>query len=244
MLTLPKSKYKISKNYSNNFTKNFSLISKSFNKYISPKKSKKYKNINKIPSELRNLFISKPKEFFINKKNLKLRRKRRHRERRFRASIKKNMPYVQRRTKWIKRRNKKRKYKFENHYLNITGKVKNFFLSVYHKYPQKQKFQYNKKYYKYKILINLLTSKSIGALGYKGRHKTSPLAKEILGKTIGNNLQKNNLPLIDIILKNKVGRIYKPIIKGIAKSRVLVRKITIKSMHPHGFIRPRKKRRK
>lgn len=164
-----------------------------------------------------------------------LKRKRRHKERRIWRSFKKNLPYHQRKQKRVKKRHKKQKLRFENHFLNITVRRKNVFLAFYQKLPiRKRRLK----------RINLIASKTLGSLGYKGRHKTSPLAKEVLGKTLGNSLQKNNLSLIDIIFQKKIGRVYKPILKGLAKNRILIRKIRLKIVHPHGTIRSKKKKRK
>lgn len=187
------------------------------------------------PTTFRRKKVKKYETEEVPQKKPGLKRKRRHKERKIFFSYKKAQPYRIRRKKRIKYRYEKRKLRFERHFLNITAKRKNVFLSFYQKIQTKKKS---------KKRILLLASKTLGSLGYKGRHKSSPLAKEVLGKTVGNSLQKNNLSLIDIIFQKKIGRLYKPILKGLAKNQILIRKLRIKKVHPHGFIRPKKKKRK
>ena len=237
MINRFKFKYNITHTVNNNL-KIFSILD------INKKKRKNFISRNtfksfykKIPSPLRKILNQKPKRIFNSIPIIK--RKRRHKERRIRFSFKKAQPYRKRKIKKHRKRQKKRKLIFENHYLTITGTVKNFFLAFYQKILSQKK---RKK--KRIILINLLASKSIGALGYKGRKKTSPLAKEFLGKNIGNSIKKSNIQLLDIILKKKIGYVYKPILKGLTKTQLLIRKIHINSVHPHGFLRPKKKKRK
>lgn len=102
----------------------------------------------------------------------------------------------------------------------------------------------NKYIFKISKKNKLLTTQSLGKLGYTGRHKTSPVAKKSFGQFAGKFIMKNNFSYLDIILQKKIGRLYKPFLKGLASYRFTIRRILVNKIHPHGFIRARKKKRK
>ena len=89
----------------------------------------------------------------------------------------------------------------------------------------------------------LKTTLSAGMLGFKGRKKGAPLVREALGKYMGRYILKMRYKIIDIFFKSKTGSMYRHIMKGLAKMRIGIRKIRIKHKHPHGYIRPKKRRR-
>lgn len=183
-------------------------------------------------------------------------KRRRHKERKFfRGGRRRIAPLAYRKRKYLRKKQKKKwkfRLKFNHNYLSLRIKRKNSFFSLYKKeFVKESKFLYYSKRRKQRIYKKikkkthkLLATKSLGVLKFAGRHKTSPLAKEILGRTAGNSIIKNNCTLIDIILKKKIGRLYKPIFKGLSRYPFIVRKIRVKTIHAHGFIRPRKKKRK
>jgi len=154
-------------------------------------------------------------------------RKARHRERIFWYGPKKRK-YSRRYKlrKYLRRKKKKHKknIKFNNYFLTLRIKRKNTFFSIYQKEIYKQKIKnprYNRKKKKSKKYITLkkkkhklLASRSLGRLGYSGRHKTSPLAREVLGRVAGRAIIKNNCSFIDIIFKKKLEEYINKFLKG------------------------------
>jgi ribosomal protein S11 len=89
----------------------------------------------------------------------------------------------------------------------------------------------------------LVATLSSGQLGYTGRKKSSPFVREQMGTTMAKYAIKTNRRLVDIGFVSKIGRFYRFVMKGVARTRLLVRMLQLKKFHPHGYVRARKKRR-
>lgn len=248
-------------------TKIFKLNSLSPLYPLSRKKILKFIDKKQKQIRTRMIVLKRPKIKIFKKR-------RRNKSRRFYYGFKwKKQKYKYRKIKIKRSKSKKRfksKLKFHDQYLSIKIPSKNTFISLYQIEKNKtltinkkrieklQLLRFQKKYKLYKfykkmmkpkvynITLNtkLILSKSLGVLGYKGRHKTSPISKESLGHLAGRTAVKNNFSYVDIILKKKIGRVYKPLLKGISQYPFLIRRIHAKMPHAHGFIRAKKKKRK
>lgn len=97
--------------------------------------------------------------------------------------------------------------------------------------------------------INLTTrgkifkSLSAGVLGYTGRKKSAPIVRERIGKELASIAVKSSRNVVDLFLIKKRGRFYRSVIKGLAFRGLYFRWIIIRHIHPHGYMRSRKKRR-
>ncbi len=128
--------------------------------------------------------------------------------------------------RWLKRHNKRIKK------LNITKIGKIFIRPIRHN-----------TFITFMIRKKIKAQISAGLLGYKGRKKGVPLVREALGIKLGKYILKRNYKVVDIIFVSKIGRFYRYAIKGLVKAGLIIRKLQIKHIHPHGYVRPRKARR-
>jgi hypothetical protein len=97
--------------------------------------------------------------------------------------------------------------------------------------------------------INLSTKKKVfkalsaGILGYTGRKKSSPIVRERIGKELATIAVSTSRNYVDLyFIKNK-GRFYKYVIKGLVLRGLYFRWLCIRHIHPHGYMRNKKKRR-
>jgi len=90
---------------------------------------------------------------------------------------------------------------------------------------------------------HIIGTLSSGLLGYNGKKKSSPFVKEQIGEQLANFATQSNIRLCKIIFVKKIGRVYKQVLKGIARSQLWVKSLLVWHVHPHGAVRAPKKRR-
>jgi len=93
---------------------------------------------------------------------------------------------------------------------------------------------------KKKTLLTLST----GTLKYSGRKKGSPFARESLTIKFARILLQKHYRFVDITFVSKKGKFYRVIFKAFITARLIIRMIRIAKIHSHGFIRPKKAKRK
>jgi ribosomal protein S11 len=84
---------------------------------------------------------------------------------------------------------------------------------------------------------------SAGMLGYTGRRKATPFVREQVGEQLGSFAVASNRKICSLIFAHKAGRIYKLVLRGLARTSLMVKTIKVWHVHPHGYVRAKKKRR-
>lgn len=126
--------------------------------------------------------------------------------------------------------------------LTIKQTRRNCFMVISQKTRKKTvKFQRKRsKKPQYKVLHH----KSIGqATIYRGRAKTSAIAKKALGKSMLKFLYKKQIRLVDAIFISEMQRAGAPLLVSVAAKNVVIRSITRRLSRPHGYVRKKKARR-
>ena len=120
-----------------------------------------------------------------------------------------------------------------------TTRTNTFLTLATPKWKTKPKKKNKKKQYRVRM------TSSAGILLYKGKKKSSPLARQEVAKSFAEKLRAKDYRLIDVIFVKKFGRNYRLVIKGLmSKAFLMIRLFSIRRIHGHGSIRAKKARRK
>jgi len=85
---------------------------------------------------------------------------------------------------------------------------------------------------------------SVGLLKFKGKKKTSYLARQRIGRLVAENAITRNYRILDIYFLSGFGRLYRPVLKGLISRYIIIRLLRLPRFHSHGYVRTKKMRRK
>jgi ribosomal protein S11 len=126
-------------------------------------------------------------------------------------------------------------------YVKITRKNLHLGLTKVKKITKKPKIK-NK--LSRRTRFDLVAKKSIGQLPmYKGRAKSSPIARKALVKTFMKETAKHNVHQADMILLSEVGKHHFGLLSAFAQKNFIIRMVLRKVSRPHGYVRRKKARR-
>jgi len=125
----------------------------------------------------------------------------------------------------------------------VRLKRRNSFLTLAKKLRIKKKFRNKHKTIKTKRYLKIYFSGSIGRVGFKGRAKSSAIARTTLAKLVLKKAIKKHFRILRIIFLSEIKRLYLPILTGLASQTVAIRVIKRLLLRPHGYVRYKKKRR-